>query len=171
MKFFVNLTHPALFLSDNSSEFNNQILEVFCKEYGIVKTNIVAYHQASNCMVERQNRKIIQNLRTMVGDTSSSCHEWIPQVMASLNSAFHTSIGDTPHFIIFGQDKKLPYSILLQKEDPLYNFEDYVRVRTRDFQRIYKHVQFNIGDSKQAMNEQQWKSSREKFIAIRRYRI
>ncbi len=117
-------------------------------------------------MVERQNRKIIQHLRTLVGDVSSSWHEWMPQVMASLNSALHTSIGDTPHYIIFGQDKKLPNSILLQKEEPLYNFDDYVRVRTRDFQRIDKQVQLNIGDSKQIMNEQKWKSSREKFIAI-----
>ncbi len=163
---FCKFNTPNTLLSHNGSEFNNQILEAICKDYGIVKTNIVAYHRASNGMVERQNRKIIENLRTMVGDTSSSWHEWMPQVMASLNSALHTSIGDTPHFIIFGQDKRLPYSILLKKEDPLYNFDDYVRVRTRDFQRIYKHVQLNMGDSKQAMNEQQWKSSREKFIAI-----
>ncbi len=93
-------------LSDNGSEFNNQILEAICKEYGIVKINIVPYHTASNGMVERQNRKIIQQLRTLVGDISSSWHEWMSQVMASLNSAIHTSIGDTPHFIIFGQDKK-----------------------------------------------------------------
>ncbi len=143
-------------LSDNGSEFNNQVLDAICKEYGIAKTNIVAYHQASNGMVERQNHKIIQHLRTMICDVSSTWNEWVPQVMASLNSALHTSIGDTPHFIVYGQDKVLPCSILLKNEETLYNFDDYVRVRTRDFQRIYKYVQLNIGDSKQVINEHQY---------------
>ncbi len=160
MKSFVNLIPPGNLLSDNGSEFKDQVFDAICKEYGIAKTNIVSYHQASNGMVERQNRKIIQHLRTMIGDVSITWNECVPQVMTSLNSALHTSIGDTLHFIVYGQDKVLPYSILLKSEQPLYNFDDYVRVRTRDFQRIYKYVRLNMGDSKQVVNEQQWKSSR-----------
>ncbi len=106
----------------------------------------------------------------MIGGVLSTGNEWVSlygyPCMASLNSALDTPIGDTPHFIVYGQDKVFPYSILLKKEEPLYNFDDYVHVHTRDFQCIYKHVQLHIGDSKQVMNEQQWKSSREKHIAI-----
>ncbi len=65
---FCKFNTPRTLLSNNDSEFNNQILEAICAEYGIDKTNIVAYHPARNGLVERQNRKIIQHLRTLVGD-------------------------------------------------------------------------------------------------------
>ncbi len=144
----------------------SKILEAICKEYDIVKTNIVAYHPASNGMVERSNRRSSNIWKLLVGDVSSSWHEWMPQVMVSLNSSLHTSIGDTPHFILFCQDRNLPYNILFKKEDPFYNFDDTVRLRTLDFQRIYELVLSNITDSKLAMNEQQWKKAREKIIVV-----
>ncbi len=126
----------------------------------------MAYHPSSNGLVDRQNRKIIQHLRTLVGDVSTSWHKWMPQVLASLNSSLHKTIGDTPHFIVFGQDKKLSYSILLKKEDPVYNFDDYVRLRTTDFQKIYRRVQANSDHTKTCLNEQQWTSASEKVIVI-----
>ncbi len=129
---------PKVLLSDNGTEFNNQILTAICADYSITKCNVIAYHPASNGMVERQNRKIIHHLRTLVGDVSSTWHEWMPQVMASLNTSLHKFIGDTPHFVVFGQDHRLPFNFLLKEEDPIYNFDDYVRVRSTDFQKIYR---------------------------------
>ncbi len=117
-------------------------------------------------MEERQNRKIIQHLRTLVGDVSSTWHEWMPQVMASLNSSLHKSIGDTPHFVVFGQDHRLPYTFLLKDDEPIYNFDDYVRVRGTDFQKIYKRISHNIADSKSIMNKAQWNTDSNKIIVI-----
>ncbi len=85
---------------------------------------------------------------------------------AFLNSSLHTTIGETPHYVVFGQDKRLPYHILLRKEEPVYNYDDYIQLRSTDFQRIYKRVQSNISEAKNVMNEQQWQSAREKLIAI-----
>ncbi len=126
----------------------------------------MAYHPASNGMVERQSRKIIQHLRTLVGDVSSTWHEWMPQVMASLNSSLHKSIGDTPHYIVFGQDHRLPYTFLLKDEEPICNFTDYVRVRGTNFQKIYKRISHNTADSKSSMNEPQWSTASNKIIVI-----
>ncbi len=163
---FCKYNTPKVLLSDNGTEFNNQILDAICKEYGISKCNVMAYHPASSGMVERQNRKIIQPLRTLVSDVSSTWHEWMPQVMASLNSSLYKFIGDTPHYIIFGQDLKLPYSFLLKKEEPIYNFDDYVHLRGTEFQKICKRVSNNIADSKSAMNEYQWSTASQKLIVI-----
>ncbi len=58
---FYKFNIPKRLLSDNGTEFYNQILEPICKEYGTTKTNIMVYHPASNGLVERQNRKIIQH--------------------------------------------------------------------------------------------------------------
>lgn len=142
-------------MSDKSTEFNNQILEVICQQFQINKANIVAYHPSSNGIVERQNCKIIQHLRTLVGDVSTSWHEWMPQVMASLNSSLHSTIGESPPFVILGQDKRLLYSVLLKKEDAIYNFDNYVRLSMANILKIYKGVQSSISVSKTTMNEQQ----------------
>ncbi len=86
--------------------------------------------------------------------------------MASLNSSLHKSIGDTPHYIVFGQDHRLPYTFLLKEEEPIYNFDDYVRVRGTDFQKIYKRVSHNMAGSKSTMNESQWSTASQKIIVI-----
>ncbi len=85
----------------------------------------MAYHLATNGLVERQNRKIIQTLRQLVGPYSSHWDEWLPQVAATLNSSLHKSISETPHFVgFFCQDKRLSYTLLSEKPQPVYNFDD-----------------------------------------------
>ncbi len=60
---FCKYNTPKVLLSDRGTEFNNKILNAICKEFGITKSNVIAYHPASSDMVERQNRTIIQHLR------------------------------------------------------------------------------------------------------------
>ncbi len=47
---FCKYNTPKVLLSDNGTEFNNQILDAICREYGITKMNVMAYHPASNGM-------------------------------------------------------------------------------------------------------------------------
>ncbi len=56
---FCPFNTPKTLVSDNGTEFNNSILSEICKQFDIKKTNIVAYHPASNGLVERHNRKIM----------------------------------------------------------------------------------------------------------------
>ncbi len=90
-------------VSDNGAEFNNSILKEICNQFNIKKTNIIACHPASNGMVERQSRKILNHLRTLVGNISFSWDKWMHQAAASLGSSPHTSIGETPHFVVSGR--------------------------------------------------------------------
>ncbi len=131
-KVFCKFNNPKVLLSDNGTEFNNSILTEICNQ-SIRKTNIMVYHLATNNMAECQNRKILSHLHTLVRNIRSFWHEWMPQVAASLNSSLHTSRGKTPHFVVFGKDKHLPYSVLIQKGEPVYNFDGYVRVRAAVF--------------------------------------
>ncbi len=69
---FCPFNTPKILLSDNGTEFNNAILSEICKQFDVMKTNIVDYHPASNCLVERQNRKILSHLRSLVGSSSQA---------------------------------------------------------------------------------------------------
>ncbi len=52
-------TTPRVLLSDNGTEFKNQILGNICSQYKFKQTFITAHHPASNGHVERTNKKVL----------------------------------------------------------------------------------------------------------------
>ncbi len=52
-------TTPRVLLSDNDTEFKNQILADLCSQCSIKQTFITAHHPASNGHVERTNKKVL----------------------------------------------------------------------------------------------------------------
>ncbi len=61
---------PRVLLSDNGTEFRNQLLEEICKQFGIKQCFTVSYHPASNGLVERANRILLDVLRPTLVDFS-----------------------------------------------------------------------------------------------------
>ena len=133
-------TTPRALLSDNGTEFNNAIIEELCQNFKIKKCNINVYHPSSNGLVERANRKVLEIIRHLVGSDSDAWDEWIPQVASSINCSVNESIKESPHFVIFGSEKRVPYDLLNSNPSPVYNPEDYTNMRVRDFQVIHQRV-------------------------------
>ena len=140
---------PKVLLSDNGTEFNNAILKAVCESFQIEKCNIIPYSPQANGKVERVNRRILNILRFISG-SSSSWDDHIPLVACSLNAAIHSSI-ESPHFILNGSDKRLPYEFLSSEPRPLYNVDDYVKNRVSAFRRIHMSVRDSLADSQESM--------------------
>ncbi len=79
-------TTPRL-LSDNGTEFKNQVLAEIFSQYSIKQTCITAHHSASNGLVERTNRKILEILCHFAGNLHLSLEDWFSQVAASINGS------------------------------------------------------------------------------------
>ena len=148
-------TTPRVLLTDNGTEFKNQVLADICSQYGVKQTFITAHHPASNGLVERTNRKILEILRHLSGQLHETWEDWLPQVAASINSSVNSSTGKTPYYIVFGCDKKLPYDVLLQPPSPLYNPEDYSRLQLHSFQTIHASVRERLKASREEMLRKQ----------------
>ncbi len=58
-------TTPRVLLTDNGTEFKNQILADIGSQYNIKQTFITAHHPASNGLVERTNRKVLRSYGTL----------------------------------------------------------------------------------------------------------
>ncbi len=101
-------TASRVLLSDNGAELRNKILQEICSQFNITQTFTIAYHPASNGLVERANRKILEALRPIVGRSIGTWEDWLPQVAATINAIVCESTGQTPHFIVFGTQKKIP---------------------------------------------------------------
>ncbi|KAK4321769.1 hypothetical protein Pmani_007398 [Petrolisthes manimaculis] len=121
------------------------------REFNIKKANVLPYRTSANGLVERHNRKILNTLRSLVPDTNTLWDTYTPQVMASLNSTINKSISETPHYILFAQDKRLPYELLAKKPNPVYNMDDFVKTNVHTFQQIHQRIQHSLALSKADM--------------------
>ncbi len=126
-----------------------------CTQYNITQTFITVHHPASNGLVERTNRKVLEILRHLAGNMHESWEDWLSQVAASINASVNSSTGKTPHYIIFGHEKRLPYDILLQSPSPLYNPDDYSKLQLHSFQSIHASVRERLKASREEMLQRQ----------------
>ncbi len=137
---FCPYTAQRVLLSDNGAEFRNALLEEISKQFGVKQSFTVTHHPASNGLVKRANRKILEVLHPVVGELLETWEDWLPQVAASINSSVCESTGKSPHFILFGVDKRLPYDLLTGTHSPIYNAEDYVKCHLKIF---FRHSQIS----------------------------
>ncbi len=93
-------TTPHVLLSDNGTEFKNQVLREICTRFNIQQTFITSHHPASNGLVERPNRKILEILRHLAGHLQETWEDWLSHVAASINGSVNSSTGKTPHYIL-----------------------------------------------------------------------
>ena len=117
-------TTPIVLISDSGTEFKNDILHNICQQYHITQTFVSVQHPASNGLVERANKKILDVLRHVVSQLHDSWQDWLPHVAASINGSINASTGKTPHYIIYGTEKRLPYDVLLQPRVPVYSCKE-----------------------------------------------
>ncbi|XP_037774531.1 uncharacterized protein LOC119571186 [Penaeus monodon] len=110
---------PDEIVSDNGSEFNNSLLHSLCSMLRIKKINILPYRPQANGITERLNRTILSMLQTSLASSTSCWDVWVPIIQMAINSTYHSSLGDTPHFIIYGEDR--PYDLLEQRPLPVYD--------------------------------------------------
>ena len=87
-------------------------------------------------------------------------------MQSALNASINSTIGDTPHFVLYGVDKRLPYDLLLAEPRPVYNYDDIVQVRFRQSQAIFNRVRRHLECSTEKMLEQQHKRARNLNIDV-----
>ncbi len=143
-------TSKVLF-SDNETEFWNQLLEEICKQFGTKQCFTVSYHPASNGLVERANRKILDVLLPVVRGLLHTWEDWLPYVAASINSRICESIGQSSHYIIFGVEKRLPYDLLSSSHSRAYNVDDYPKSQLKVFSDIHSNVRERLQETSEAM--------------------
>ena len=105
--FFANYGTPVTLISDNGSEFINELMDKVTKFFNINKVEITAYHPNSNGLVERVNKELMALLRMYTqNENSVSWHNFLPTFQLQLNSTFNEALGDTPFFCLFGFDSR-----------------------------------------------------------------
>ena len=132
---------PKVLISDNALEFTCGVVKALCKLYNTSKIEITSRTPHANGVVERTNQNIASILRILVNESQT---DWDSQLFiceSAINAAYNQSLGDSPHFAVYGFDKRSPFdNLLVNNKVGLYNNEDVpsslYRIHTKILQRI-----------------------------------
>ena len=130
-RIIVQHSTPDVLLSDNAPEFTSEVMNKLCQYYEINKCEITAYKPSSNGAVERANQKIKNILRTLVTPDDTNWDIALGDVQLVINNSVNSSTGETPHFLLYGYNKRLPKSLCDDARPPrkIYNYDDYMSHR------------------------------------------
>ncbi len=78
-----------------------------------------------------------------------------------MNTQINSATGETPHYILFGEDKSLPYSLLKSEPRQVYNYDDFILTRINKFKEIYQRVRDHMKQYSQDLTKQQHKRARD----------
>ncbi|XP_037777561.1 uncharacterized protein LOC119574411 [Penaeus monodon] len=118
----------------------------------------------ANGLVERLNRTILNVLRTSINAQDNEWDLWIPITQAAINSTFHSSLGDIPNYVVYGDDQRLPYELLQQRPTPVYG-DDYAKIVIAQKQEAYRIAREHLRVERDRIIAQQHKLARRKEIA------
>ena len=103
---------PTYILSDNGRQFVSDLFTEICSSLGIATKTTSNYHPQTN-LTERVNR----NLKPMIAQyAQENPHSWdkhLSKLALSIRTSVNETTGETPAFLNFGRDPKLPIDLLL----------------------------------------------------------
>jgi len=100
---------PEQIHSDQSAQFQSQLMSDLCHLWGVNQRRTTPYHPQGNGVVERNNRMLGDALRSLL--LGRSQEEWdtmLPQVMHAYRITPHTSTGETPNLLMLGRENRVP---------------------------------------------------------------
>ena len=119
---------PQAILTDNGTQFANNIFDELPKILEFSHQKIQAYSHEENSIVERANKEIMRHLRDITFDTRihADWYKYLPYVQRIKNSEIHSSIGVSPATLVFGPNIDLNRGILTEYKVPPSNISKYI---------------------------------------------
>ena len=104
---------PRYILSDNDTEFKNQLMDKVLQHLGIEHVFTTPYHPQSNRKLEVFYKYLKATLKKLCKKVLSNWDKYINKVLASYRVTPNLAMAETPFFLVYGRDPNLPLHQLL----------------------------------------------------------
>ena len=114
---------PDLLLSDRGANFLSELVNEVCKLVGTVKINTAGYHPQCDGLVEKFNSTIINMLSKCVEKHGRDWDDHIPYLLFAYRVAVQESTQESPFFLLYGRDPRVPTETALTQPSTPYQVE------------------------------------------------
>ena len=104
---------PRALLSDRGTNFLSKLVSEVCKLIDTKKVNTTAYHPQTDGLVERFNGTLAQSLSMYTSANQKDWDVYIPSVLFGYRVSPHPATGDTPFYLLYGREPRLPVDVTL----------------------------------------------------------
>ena len=105
---------PAQLLSDRGAAFLSSLMKEICSILGVKKINTTAYHPQTDGLVERFNHTLTNMLAKKVEADGQDWDKHLPYVPFAYRASLQNSTQESPFFLLYGRDPRLPSSLALE---------------------------------------------------------
>ncbi|CAF1269399.1 unnamed protein product [Didymodactylos carnosus] len=148
---------PVKTVSDNGAQFVAEIFRETLKIMGIQHRTTALYHPQSN-LSERVNKTLKPMLAIFSQNDKESWDIRLPQLALAIRAAINESTGQTPAFLMYGLELKLPLDLIYDPEvdvlDELRS-SDEVRAYTERLKAILESVHESAKENLEITRENQ----------------
>lgn len=119
---------PKELLSDNGCHSANQVVEELSRVMQVRKSYTVPYRPQANGQVERANQTFLNMLAMFADERGTEWDLYVPSLVFAYNTSFHTAIGESPYYLMYGRNPRLPTDIIFDTPQLVYeNLSDYAK--------------------------------------------
>ncbi len=99
---------PEHYLTDLGSNYASEIAKKVYKLLGLKKENTSPFHAQTDGMLEKYNGSLIKTVKKFVNEYHDDWDLQLDYALFAYRTAVHKSTNETPYFLLYGRDPKLP---------------------------------------------------------------
>jgi hypothetical protein len=107
-EWFCKFGIPAQIHTDSRKEFVNKLSNELFTLLNVSHTKTTPAHPQCNAQVEVFNKTVKKYLASLVDDTTLDLENFLPALMLSYNTSYHSTIATTPFELLFGEKPRMP---------------------------------------------------------------
>ncbi|HBK71150.1 MAG TPA: hypothetical protein DDZ39_05755 [Flavobacteriaceae bacterium] len=145
---------PSKLITDQGTNFLSEVMSEVNEFFKIDKHTTSAYHPQSDGLVERFNRTLEQMLSAYTNERQTDWDEYIAPCLFAYRNTVHESTKQTPFFLMFLREPKLPIDLTLVETKTCYMDEyNYVQDMKEKLKDVWTTAKLNMNFYQESYKE------------------